>query len=92
MRRAGLAGVRPDTSGALFPPSMKINHTTCAAKALAPSKRLYNFPNPALCCQLAPNQRTACQPALGWGIAAAPDMRLSCALTIASRSAKIAAA
>jgi hypothetical protein len=65
MRQAGLAGVRPDTSGAVFPPSTKINHTTRAVKALVRSKRLYNFPTPALCRQLAPNQRAACGSPLG---------------------------
>jgi hypothetical protein len=62
MRRAGLAGVRPDAAGTVFPPSTKINLAARAVKARAPSKRLYNFPMPALCCQLAPNQHAACGP------------------------------
>ena len=65
MRRAGLAGVRPDAAAAVFPPSTKINHAAPIVKALAPPKRLYNFTMPALCCQLAPNQRAACGPTPG---------------------------
>jgi hypothetical protein len=71
MRRAGLAGVRPDAVGNVFPPSTKINHAARAVKALAPSQRLYDFPMPALCCELAPNQRPASGPNPGlrnrWG-------------------------
>jgi len=79
MRRAGLAGVRSDAAGTVFPPSTKINHAARAVKALAPPKRLYNFPTPALCCQLAPNQRAACGPPPGLrrparkGLAQLPD-------------------
>jgi hypothetical protein len=62
MCRAGLPGVRPDAVGTVFPPSTKIDHVARAVKVLAPSKRLYNFPLPTLCCQLAPNQRPACGP------------------------------
>jgi len=62
MCRAGLAGVRPDTSGNLFSPSTKINHAARAVKALSPPKRLYNFQMIALCCQLALNQRAGCGP------------------------------
>jgi hypothetical protein len=65
MLRAGLAGVRPDAAAAVFPPSMKINHAAPIVKALAPPKRLYNFTMPALCCQLAPNQRAAGGPTPG---------------------------
>src|ERR1035441_1680116 len=77
MLRAGLAGVRPDAAAAVFPPSMKINHAAPIVKALAPPKRLYNFTMPALCCQLAPNQRAAGGPT--------PGLRNRCKIAGATR-------